>query len=432
MAKLRGELFKAGEGNTMYKLRWFELWGSPRNELRWHESAAHVERDLRGSMDLTDAFVTLDPVLRLRDEEERFGFRINLRTGTRVYALQCSSAEERRLWVDEIEQVAQPELVRSSLGAGRVVQVPKHEGKDIGIELGSRPGMACVTVLKVDPIIGEAASRAGLYAGDVVLTLDSTVLRNAAIAKRMFKHAEPGILTLRLSTWMREVRLTKQDGKAGIICVAPASGDGVIISELQPGGGGERASLQLGDRLLSIDGELVMGSHALFAERIRSRTGQEVRIVVSGFTTPYTLRKDTEGILGLQCDTSPAPRGVQGAVLSEVVARCAAREAGLRSGDVLVACNGELVRDGEHARRCITASGRTVHVVVWRPRLDAPDPPVQSRAPMPLPSAGAREADSQTALDLREWYHTADASRLRLQSEAGPIYVDLTERGAAR
>ena len=45
------------------------------------------------------------------------------------------------------------------------LQVPKQEGKEIGIDLGSRPGMACVTVLKVDPVIGEAASKAGLYAG---------------------------------------------------------------------------------------------------------------------------------------------------------------------------------------------------------------------------------------------------------------------------
>ena len=35
---LRGELFKAGDGNSIYKLRWFELLAAGKGELRWSET----------------------------------------------------------------------------------------------------------------------------------------------------------------------------------------------------------------------------------------------------------------------------------------------------------------------------------------------------------------------------------------------------------
>ena len=40
---------------------------------------------------------------------------------------------------------------------------------------------------------------------------------------------------------------------------------------------------------------------------------QELRVVVSGFTSVLTLRKDAEGMLGIRCSNGPAPRGLQGA-----------------------------------------------------------------------------------------------------------------------
>mmetsp|Transcript_58902 Transcript_58902/g.97372 ORF Transcript_58902/g.97372 Transcript_58902/m.97372 type:complete len:433 (-) Transcript_58902:171-1469(-) len=422
---LRGELFKAGDGNSTYRLRWFELESS--GELRWYEPTINERsstppRNEKGSINLRGARITLEADER-RGDEDRFGFRLVPNCGTRLYALQASSAEERRLWVDEIETVAQPDIFRSSLlRSGRTLQLRKEPGSKLGIDLGSRPGYPCVTVLKAE---GAAANEAGLLAGDVVLTMDNVVLRNAVVASRMFKQAQPGILTLRLATWNHEVKLKKLDGKAGMSCVSPASGDGCLVSYVVPGAAAESAGLKVGDRLLGVDGELVIGTHDTFSNRIRS-AGQEIRLVVSGFTIAFILRKDAEGVLGLRCDDG-APLSVQGANISEVMPRCAARDAGLRSGDLIVAANGELVRDGQHAMQCIASSGRTVQLILWRPRPDAPTSAATQRSPIACTSTSQSKQYSSRNTE----YYNLDALAAPHSSGSSSIYVDLTVMGGA-
>jgi len=175
---LRGELFKAGDGNSIYKLRWFELLGGGSGELRWSETEGAPGR---GIADLFGAVVTLGPD-DSRAGEARFGFQVAPRGGSRNYAMQASSAEERRLWVDAIDLLANPHVNRSALGGSyRNVQMQRPPPPaQWGIDLGSAMGLPCVTVLEVS---GDEARAAGLLAGDVVLALNATVLRTAPVAQ---------------------------------------------------------------------------------------------------------------------------------------------------------------------------------------------------------------------------------------------------------
>lgn len=52
-------------------------------------------------------------------------------------------------------------------------------------------------------------------------------------------------VTLQLANWNREIFVQKRDGKAGLVCNAPFSGPGVVVSKLFPGGGAELAGLQV-------------------------------------------------------------------------------------------------------------------------------------------------------------------------------------------
>ena len=203
---LRGELFRAGEGHSSYKLRWFEL--TSEGTLSWSDSEGSSQR---GAADLRGAQVVLGRDDREGDEL-RFNFGVVPAGGAREYVLQSSSAEERRLWVDAMEGVAHPDVARSSLieGSGRQITMEKPPPPEpLGIDLGSSPGLPCVTVMGIK---SDAARKAGLLTGDVVISLNNTTLRNAVVARRAFAAAS-GTIVLRLANWNRAVRLHK--------CAAP-------------------------------------------------------------------------------------------------------------------------------------------------------------------------------------------------------------------
>ena len=114
---LCGELFKAGETNSNFKLRWFHL--HPNGELTWSET---VEQAPKGTVPMRGATVQLEaePVKAEKDGL-RYGFVITPAGAPRTYKLQASSVEERRLWADALEAAAHPEVQSSQLvGHGRV------------------------------------------------------------------------------------------------------------------------------------------------------------------------------------------------------------------------------------------------------------------------------------------------------------------------
>lgn len=84
---LRGELFKAGDGNSIYKLRWFELLAAGKGELRWSETDGAPGRAIS---ELYGATVTVG-LDDFRAGEARYGFQILPRGTNRAYALQVAT-----------------------------------------------------------------------------------------------------------------------------------------------------------------------------------------------------------------------------------------------------------------------------------------------------------------------------------------------------
>ena len=427
---IRGELFKAGkDGAGQFKLRWFEL--TKKGELSWAESEAAVAK---GTQPLRGCQIVMESIDRGKGElDARYGFSIHPPgAGLVKHKLQASSMEERLVWVDALERAAHPEAQRAPLIANtRLVSMNKPPGKGrLGLELADSASLTgqptpCVTVTAVEDIAAEA----GLLVGDIILMMGPTVLRNHSVALRCFANAG-GEMTLRLACLTREVRVTKRSNMAGIQFDNAPAGPGVLVSGLQPDGAGVAAGLHLGDRVLSVHGKVATqgGQQAM---EMAKEAGPLVRLVVSGVSTAIPIRKDADGRLGLQfVDGTPngsVPSSAQGATIASVLPRSAAKDAGLRPGDLVVAVDDEIVLDVWTARDAIgRRTERSLTLVVWRPRVDAPTVtgglgggPNPGRA-----NASSLDGESQKAL-RQEWYFATDL-QTRALPEGAAMYEDLT------
>jgi len=365
---LRGELFKSGENNPAFKLRWFELFAD--GMLVWSEQPGSAAK---GSFLLRDAIIGFEtPVLKptKSDSEGRFGLRVTPATSGRHYMLRASSEEERRVWAEAMDAAAHLVSAYRFGGVGRVVKMTKPPSGRLGIDLGSPPGTACVTVIKLGTEATAVQSRQpGLLVGDVIVAVDNTVLRTMAIADNAFGRIVPSsTMTLRLAGWNRELRMIKQGGVSGLTLCAPSAGTGVLVYSIAPHSAAAVAGLNVGDRVLAINSVHCAG-HEQASDQIRSAL-QEVRLIVSGVTVGISLRKDTNGRIGLGFAKS-SRLAEQGAVITDVLTRSAAAHAGLRNGDLLLAVDGELVNDPEAAIEILARAPRALNLVVWRSR---PDP----------------------------------------------------------
>ena len=271
------------------------------------------------------------------DGEARFGLRITPAAGGRTYSLRTSSEEERRVWAEAMENAAHPVSAFRSLGAGRTLRLTRPADGRLGIDLGSQPGLPCVTVINLT----QTAAEAGLLVGDVIVAIDNTVLRTLAIAERQFARVQPrGAMNLRLAGWNREVRMVKQAGISGLTLTAPVSGSGVLVHSIVRDSAATACGLHVGDRILAINSRLCeKNEHEKASDWIRQAL-QEVKFVLSGVTVALSLRKDTDGRLGLGFHKGSAGRSIQGAIISDVVPRSTAFHAGLRNGDLIVSVDG--------------------------------------------------------------------------------------------
>mmetsp|Transcript_15155 Transcript_15155/g.44987 ORF Transcript_15155/g.44987 Transcript_15155/m.44987 type:complete len:233 (-) Transcript_15155:220-918(-) len=168
---------------------------------------------------------------------------------------------------------------------------------------------------------------------------------------------------MRLVTHNREVCIMKHQSQQ-LFCSDPPAGVGAIITRFLDGGG--VGGLNAGDRLLAVNGKLVTDGAEQLSRRLQDSAG-EVKLVVSGYTTAHSLRKDEEGKLGVRLSDGPRHSPP---VLSEVARSSSAWSAGLRAGDAVVGVSGEAVFDAEEAEQRIAAAGRSVNIVTWKSRPD--------------------------------------------------------------
>jgi len=163
---------------------------------------------------------------------------------------------------------------------------------------------------------------------------------------------------------------------------------GALVADVQKGGPGDKAGLQSGDVIRSIDGQPIVGSGDLPAYISQSQPGARVRLEVwrkgASETLTATLgnaadkkavadagagQGAAQGRLGLAL--RPLERdeqrqaGVEGGLLVEQASGPAAR-AGVQDGDVLLAINGTPARDVAQVRSAVAKAGKSVALLVMR------------------------------------------------------------------
>ena len=175
-------------------------------------------------------------------------------------------------------------------------------------------------------------------------------------------------MSLRLAGFNREVRLLKQAGISGLTVCTPEVGPGVLVLEVRRDTAAH-AGLNVGDRILAVNGKRC-GKDSEAVTQVIRQSLQEVRLVVTGVSHAFNSRKDADGRLGLGFAHGPPSRGVQGAVITDVMPKSAAFRAGLRNGDLLISVDGGLVTDQKTGLRLLTAAARALSGVIWRPRPD--------------------------------------------------------------
>jgi S1-C subfamily serine protease len=163
--------------------------------------------------------------------------------------------------------------------------------------------------------------------------------------------------------------------------------EGVLVSEVYPGGAADRAGLEPQDIVLSVDGQPVNDSNSLdyaFATRgvgqsvsLQLRRGKAVRTVqVRTEAAPSTPARDERTIAGRNplggatvINLSPAaaqelgadPFAARGVMISRVGDNALANEVGVQPGDIVKTINGQSIRTTADLQQALSAAGG-----VWR------------------------------------------------------------------
>ena len=172
---------------------------------------------------------------------------------------------------------------------------------------------------------------------------------------------------------------------------------GALVGEVEPDSPAAKAGLKSGDVICEFNGHKVTDRRHLKLEVAETAPGQQVAVEVlrdgSAKTLEVTVKElpgteqlaaknsgddshesDTLQGVGVSDIDSQArqqlsiPEHVTGAVVTEVVADCAAAEAGLKAGDVILEINHHPVKSAADAVRLTEhAKSKTTLVRVWNP-----------------------------------------------------------------
>ncbi|HEY1772899.1 MAG TPA: DegQ family serine endoprotease [Gammaproteobacteria bacterium] len=149
--------------------------------------------------------------------------------------------------------------------------------------------------------------------------------------------------------------------------------NGVVVTQVEPGSGAEKAGIKLGDVITSIDGNPVDTNTALHNAIGLMRVGTQVTLGLLRDGKPMTVKAtigkemgeegsgegeaDMHGLAVTDLDkSSPLFGQVQGVLITGVDPDSDAAQAGLRAGDVIVAVAQKPVKDVAEFRRAAKAA----------------------------------------------------------------------------
>ena len=162
--------------------------------------------------------------------------------------------------------------------------------------------------------------------------------------------------------------------------------DGALVASVSRGSAAERAGLQPGDVIRGINGQTIVGSGDLPAFIALAQPGEKVTLDVWRKGAPVTLTAQLGGATDKTAAASradAAPQGKLGLALRPLQpgekrqagvadgllvedAGGAAAEAGVESGDVLLAINGTPATSIEQVRSVVSRAGKSVALLIQR------------------------------------------------------------------
>lgn len=271
-------------------------------------------------------------------------------------------------------------------------------GRSAGVSTATAAVAATPTaepgILVAHVVADSPAAQAGLRRGDIILKVgDAAVNQPSELTANLAARKAGDSLTVNIQRGDAERTLTvtlgarNQQPYLGIVPCAdgqapmPATvGSGALVVEVEKESAAQKAGLQVGDQILSVDGQALDADHSLSALIGAHKPGDQVSLEVQRSAETVTLQatlaenpqKAGAGYLGVRVrgpglqapsDGQPQlpffgqpngdqdfltpndlPDGVQqGALVLTVVADSPAAQAGLQRGDVIEAVNDQAV-----------------------------------------------------------------------------------------
>jgi serine protease Do len=247
---------------------------------------------------------------------------------------------------------------------------------DVAVNPGNSGGPLFNERGEVVGINSQIYSRSGGYQGlSFAIPIEvATHVKDQIMATGKVEHARLGVM-------VQEVNQTLADS------FGLDSPEGALVSNVEKGGPADKAGLQSGDVIRSVNGQKIVGSGDLPAyvgmaapgARLDMevwRQGKKVDLVASlGNASDKAAKvassgdKASHGKLGVSLrPLQPDERkqiGAEGGLLIEQ-AQGPAAKAGIQPGDVLLAVNGTPAKDVEQVRSAIAKAGKSVALLVQR------------------------------------------------------------------
>jgi serine protease Do len=155
------------------------------------------------------------------------------------------------------------------------------------------------------------------------------------------------------------------------------SPEGALVAKVEPGSAADKAGLQAGDVIQSVNGQRIISSGDLTAQIMMMGSGDKVGLEVLRQGQPKTVTAQLAGDLnkGLaQAEAAPAQQGKLGLALRPnpegglVVEQVtgAAKRAGVQPGDVVLSLNGVPAKSVDDARKVVEKADKSVALLIQR------------------------------------------------------------------
>jgi S1-C subfamily serine protease len=269
----------------------------------------------------------------------------------------------------------------------------------------TQPG---VLVTEVQP--GSPAEKAGITRGDIILEVGGTAVNTLPALQQVIDTHKPGdVLAMKVSHGDAQktvnVTLADQNGRPWIGVALYAQGRGMrgeygrgmrtgpiagaFVQSLVAGGPAEKAGIQQGDVILSVDGTKVDAQNTLGSLIGAKKVGDTVTLSVQSIAQggPQVAPRDVKVTLvkspdkdtpyiGVQYTMAPprlggmmrGPAGMAGVFVSEVAGDSPASKAGIQTRDLITKVEGAAVTDPGQVADAVSKHkpGDTLAVTVFR------------------------------------------------------------------